>query len=190
MENRLPPIIEKSLFYIEQTQERLGWLVINVYRFPIIEGFSNFLEAMQRCLMRHCLFSWYLWARDNAANQYLFVHLGRGQWMGHFEAECEVIIPRLWRRYSDMPYTVADTIRVTESNKNDMKDWLARFLAAIGAQQTAGPRIPLQWHQKNFGTAQIPQNRQKISPRGEGIGRARLRTRSRIPDKDSRHPRE
>ena len=156
MENRFPPIIEKTLFYIEQTQERLGWLVINVYRFPIVEGFGSFLEAVQRCLSRHCLFSWYLWARDNAANQYLFVHLGRGQWMGHFEAESAVVIPRLWQRYSDMPYMVTDTIRVTESNKNDMKDWLAHFLIATGPQHILGD-----WHQRLYGTAQIPQNSQK-----------------------------
>ena len=165
MKNQYPPIIEKSLFYIEQTQERLGWLVVNVYRFPVIEeGFSNFLEAMQRDLTRHGLFSWYLWARDNAANQYLFIHIGRGHWAGHFETECATIIPRLWARYSCAPYVISDTIRIDESNKNDLEDWLARFLIAIGCQQTAGPRMPMSWHQRSFGSAQIPQKFQKNPP--------------------------
>ena len=153
MKNQYPPFLEKSLFYIEKTQERLGWLVISVYRFPVIAGFGNFLEAVQRALVRHGLFSWYMWARDCTANQYLLVHLGRGQWMGHFEAESAVIIPRLWQRYSDMPYLVSGTIRVTESNKNDMKDWLARFLIPTGSQYISG-----NWHQRSYGTAQIPQS--------------------------------
>ena len=50
MQNQYPPFLEKSLFYIEKTQERLGWLVISVYRFPVITGFGNFLEAVQRAL--------------------------------------------------------------------------------------------------------------------------------------------
>ena len=164
MKNQYPPFLEKSLFYIEKTQERLGWLVISVYRFPVIAGFGNFLEAVQRALVRHGLFSWYMWARDCTANQYLLVHLGRGQWLGHFEAECATIIPRLWQRYSDIPYMAADAITVNQQNKDDLEDWLARFLVAIGAQQTAGPRVDLQWHQKSFGTAQIPWNRQKNPP--------------------------
>ena len=164
MKNQYPPIIEKSLFYIEQTQERLGWLVVNVYRFPVIEeGFSNFLEAMQRDLTRHGLFSWYLWAKNPSAQQYWMVHIGRGHWAGHFEAECTTIIPRLWARYSTMPYMISDTIRIDESNKNNLEDWLARFLIAIGGQQKAGPRIPMSWHQRSYGTAQIP-NRQKNPP--------------------------
>ena len=163
MKNQYPPIIEKSLFYIEKTQERLGWLAVNVYRFPIVEGFGSFLEAVQRCLSRHGLFSWYLWSRDNAANQFLLVHIGRGQWAGHFEAESVTIIPRLWARYSTMPYMISDTIRIDENNKNNFEDWLARYLVAIGARQTAGPRIPMNWHQRSFGSAQIPQHLQKIS---------------------------
>lgn len=164
MKNQYPPIIEKSLFYIEQTQARFGWLVVNVYRFSVIEeGFSNFLEAMQRCLTRHGLFSWYLWAKNTSAQQYWMVHIGRGHWAGHFEAECATIIPRLWARYSCAPYMISDTICIDESNKNDLEDWLARFLIAIGGQQKAGPRIPMSWHQRSYGTAQIP-NRQKNSP--------------------------
>ena len=58
----------------------------------------------------------------------------------------------------------ADAITVNQQNKDDLEDWLARFLVAIGAQQTAGPRVDLQWHQKSFGTAQIPWNRQKNPP--------------------------
>ena len=77
MKNQYPPIIEKSLFYIEQTQARLGWLVVNVYRFPVIDGFSSFLEAMQRCLTRHGLFSWYLWAKNPDVQQIWMVHIGR-----------------------------------------------------------------------------------------------------------------
>ena len=167
MGNQYPPIIEKSLFYIEKIQERFGWLVVNVYRFPIIEGFSSFLEAVQRSLMRHGLFSWYLWAKSPGAQQYWMVHLGRGHWAGHFESECATIIPRLWARYSDMPYTISDTIRIDESNKNNLEDWLARFLVAIGAQQTAGPRIQMSWHQRSFGSAQIPQKFQKNPPTKE-----------------------
>lgn len=156
MKNQYPPFIEKSLFYIKQTQERLGWLVINVYRFPVIEEFGGFLEAVQRCLSRHGFFSWYMWARDCDANQYLLVHLGRGQWAGHFETESKTIISRLWRRYSDIPYMAADTIIVNQQNKNNLEDWLARFLVAIGARQVAGPRIAMNWHQRSFGSAQIP----------------------------------
>ena len=173
MKNQYPPIIEKSLFYIEQTQARLGWLVVNVYRFPVIDGFSSFLEAMQRCLTRHGLFSWYLWAKNPDVQQIWMVHIGRGQWRGHFEAECSVVIPRLWQRYSLAPYVVSDTIRIDEYNKNDLGDWLARFLIAIGAQQTAGPRIPMNWHQRSYGTAQIPPNRQKNPPiKGDRTGAA------------------
>ena len=158
---KYPPIIEKSLFYIEHIQERLGWLVVNVYRFPMIDGFGGFLEAVQRCLMRHGLFSWSMWTRDCNAHQYLLVHIGRGQWTGHFEAECKTIIPRLWQRYSDIPYMAADTIIVNQQNKNNLEDWLARFLVAVGARQIAGPRIPMNWHQRSFGSAQIPQKLQK-----------------------------
>ena len=161
MKKQYPPIVEKSLFYIEQTLQRLGWLSVNVYRFPVVDGFGNFLEAVKKTLERHGLFTWYLWARDNTASQYLLIHLGRGQWTGHFEAECAVIIPRLWRRYSREPYLISDTIRVDENNKNNLEDWLARFLVAIGAQQTAGPRISMSWHQRSFGSAQIPQSHKK-----------------------------
>ena len=161
MKKQFPPIVEKALFYIERTQERFGWLVVNVYRFPIIEDFSGFLEAVQRCLSRHGIFSWYLWTRNNAENQYLLIHLGRGLWAGHFESECAVIIPRLWQRYSCEPYLISDTIRIDESNKNNFEDWLARFWIAIGARQIAGPRVSMNWHQRSFGSAQIPVNCQK-----------------------------
>ena len=154
MKNQYPPIVEKSLFYIEQTQERLGWLVVNVYRFPIVEGFSGFLEAVQKTLERHGLFSWYIWSRDNVANHYLLIHIGRGQWAGHFEEECAVIIPRLWQRYSSEPYMISDAIRIDETNKNNLEDWLARFLIAIGAQQTSGPSIPQKWHQRSYSSSQ------------------------------------
>ncbi len=161
MEKQYPPIVEKSLFYIEQTLARLGWLAVNVYRFPIIEDFGGFLEAVQKTLERHGLFSWYIWSRDNAANHYLLIHIGRGQWTGHFEAECAVIIPRLWARYSTEPYMISDTIRVDETNKRNLEDWLARFLVAVGARQVAGPRIAMNWHQRSFGSAQIPTPHQK-----------------------------
>lgn len=161
MKKQFPPIVEKTLFYIERTQERFGWLVVNVYRFPIINDFSGFLEAVQKTLVRHGLLSWYLWARDNAENQYLLIHLGRGLWTGHFESECAVIIPRLWQRYSREPYLISDTIRIDENNKNNLEDWLARYLVAIGARQVAGPHVPMSWHQRSFGSAQIPQSQQK-----------------------------
>ena len=188
MKKQYPPIIEKSLFYIEQTQERLGWLVINVYRFPVINGFSSFLEAVQKALVRHGLFSWYLWARDSARNQYLLVHIGRGQWTGHFEAECSVIIPRLWQRYSNVPYVVSDPIRVNEENKNNFSDWLTRYLVAIGAQQTAGPTISMNWHQRSCGTAQIPRSLQKNPPETEGLWPVQVKTHTRTPGTDTRHP--
>ena len=158
---KYPPIVEKALFYIERTQERFGWLVVNVYRFPIIEDFSGFLEAVQKTLVRHGLLSWYLWSRNNTENQYLLIHLGRGLWAGHFESECAVIIPRLWQRYSCEPYLISDTIRINENNKNNFEDWLARFWIAIGARQIAGPRVSMSWHQRSFGSAQIPVNCQK-----------------------------
>ena len=116
------------------------------------------------CALRHGLFSWYLWAKNPSVQQYWMVHLGRGYWAGHFEAECAAIIPRLWARYSTMPYMISDTIHIDESNKNDLEDWLARFLIAIGGQQKAGPRIPMSWHQRSFGSAQIPQKFQKNPP--------------------------
>jgi len=171
MKNTYPEIIEKSLFYIEKTRERLGWLVVNVYRFPAVDGFGSFLEAIQKALVRHGLFSWYMWARDCARDQYLLVHIGRGQWAGHFEGECSVIIPRLWQRYSPMPYAISDTIRIDENNKNDLGDWLVRYVTAIGARQTLSPSIPMNWHQRSYGTAQIPQAFQKIPRRG-GSGQA------------------
>ena len=153
MRNPYPPYLEKFLFYIERTRERLGWLVVSVYRFPLIEGFSGFLEAVQRCLTRHGVFSWYLWTKNLVTHQYLLVHVGRGQWAGHFERECSVIIPRLWQRYSAMPYLVSGTIRIDGSNQNDLGDWLARFLSSTGPQHLPG------WHQRSYGTAQIPRSK-------------------------------
>ena len=167
MKNLYPPYLEKFLPYIERTRERLGWLVVNVYRFPMIEGFGGFLEAVQRCLTRHGVFSWYLWTKNLVTHQYLLVHVGRGQWTGHFEAECSVIIPRLWQRYSAMPYLISGTIRIDGGNQNDLGDWLARFLSSTGPQHLPG------WHQRSYGTAQIPWSRQKNPPvRGDWIGAA------------------
>ena len=161
MKKQFPPIVEKTLFYVERTQERVGWLAVNVYRFPVIKDFSGFLEAVQKNLVRHGLFSWYLWSRNNAENQYLLIHLGRGLWAGHFESECAVIIPRLWQRYSCEPYLISDTIRIDENNKNNFEDWLARFWIAIGARQVAGSRISMNWHQRSFGSAQMQLSQQK-----------------------------
>jgi len=133
----------------------------------MIEGFGGFLEAVQRCLTRHGVFSWYLWTKNLATHQYLLVHVGRGQWAGHFERECSVIIPRLWQRYSAMPYLVSGTIRIDGSNQNDLGDWLARFLSSTGPQHLPG------WHQRSYGTAQIPRSRQKNPPvRGDWTGAA------------------
>ena len=157
--------LEKALSYIEQTQEKLGWLVISVYRFPVIEGFGTFLESVQRCLNRHGLFSWYLWSRNNAANQYLLIHLGHGLWAGHFEAECAAIIPRLWRRHSHEPFVIFDTVLFDENNKHNLRDFLEYFLTAIGSVPPADPGIPMNfWHQRSFSTAQIPFLRQKNPP--------------------------
>ena len=153
MKNQYPSFLEKSLVYIERPRERLGWLVVSVYRFPMIEGFGGFLEAVQRCLTRHGVFSWYLWTKNPITRQYLLVHVGRGQWAGHFEAESATIIPRLWQRYSAMPYLVSGTIRIDGGNQNDLGDWLARFLSSTGPQHLPG------WHQRSYGTAQIPRSK-------------------------------
>ena len=153
MKNLYPPYLEKFLPYIERTRERLGWLVVSVYRFPMIEEFGGFLEAVQRCLTRHGVFSWYLWTKNLVTHQYLLVHVDRGQWAGHFEAESAAIIPRLWQRYSAMPYLVSGTIRIDGGNQNDLGDWLARFLSSTGPQHLPG------WHQRSCGTAQIPRSK-------------------------------
>ena len=96
-------------------------------------------------------------AKIRGTNQLLLVYFGRGQWHGHFEQETNEIIPRLWQRQSNQPYIEADTITVNQHNKDDVSNWLVRYLIAIGAQQTDGPRVNVNWHKKTFGTAQITQ---------------------------------
>ena len=103
----------------------------------------------------------------------LLIYFGRGQWVGHFEQETDEIIPRLWQRHSDQPYMVADTIPVNQQNKDDVSDWLARYLISIGAQQTDGPAVNVNWHKKTFGTAQMTQLGIKKHPsvkRGMSLG--------------------
>ncbi len=143
------------------------------YHFPQIDGFGTFLESVQRTLLRHKTIGWYMWARIRGTNQLLLIYFGRGQWHGHFEQETNKIIPRLWQRRSDQPYMVADTITVNQQNKDDVSDWLARYLIAIGAQQTDGPAVNVNWHKKTFGTAQMTQLGIKKHPsvkRGMSLG--------------------
>ena len=95
----------------------------------------------------------------------LLVHFGRGLWAGHFEAESDKTIPRLWQKYYQLSYFMADTITVNQQNKYDLQDWLIRFLLSVGYEQTAGPRVDFQWHEKSFGTSQIKQIERKKSSR-------------------------
>ena len=60
-------------------------------------------------------------------------------------------------RQASAPYMVADTITVNQQNKDNLSDWLVRYLIAIGATQTAGPAVNVNWHKKTFGTAQMTQ---------------------------------
>ena len=157
MQNQYPPIIEKSFEIIKRFEEKFGWFSIRIYQFPQIDGFGTFLESVQRTLLRHRTIGWYMWAKIRGTNQLLLIYFGRGQWHGHFEQETNKIIPRLWQRQASAPYMVADTITVSQHNKDDVSDWLARCLIAIGAQQTDGPAVNVNWHKKTFGTAQMTQ---------------------------------
>ena len=157
MQNCYPPVIEKSFEIIKRFEEKFGWFVIRVYHFPQVDGFGTFLESVQRTLLRHRTIGLYMWAKIRGTNQLLLIYFGRGQWSGHFERETNEIIPRLWQRQSSQPYMVADTITVNQQNKDDVSDWLARYLIAIGAQQTDGPTVNVNWHKKTFGTAQMTQ---------------------------------
>ena len=85
----------------------------------------------------------------------LLVHFGRGLWAGHFEAESDKIIPRLWQKHSQLSYLISDTIKVNQQNKYDLQDWLVPFLLSVGYEQTAGPRVDFKWHEKSFGTSKI-----------------------------------
>ena len=165
MQNQYPPVIAKSLEVIKRFEEKFGWFSIRVYQFPQIDGFSIFLESVQRTLLRHRTIGWYMWARIRGTDKLLLIYFGRGQWEGHFEQETDEIIPRLWQRQSDQPYMVADTIPVNQQNKYDVSDWLARYLIAIGAQQTDGPEVKLQWHEKSCGSSQMKQIERKKSSR-------------------------
>ena len=156
MQNQYSPVIEKSFEIIKRFEEKFGWFSIRVYQFPQIDGFSIFLESVQRTLLRHRTIGWYMWAKIRGTDKLLLIYFGRGQWAEHFEQETDEIIPRLWQLQSDQPYMVADTIPVNQQNKYDVSDWLARYLISIGAQQTDGPAVNVNWHKKSFGTAQMP----------------------------------
>ena len=95
----------------------------------------------------------------------LLVHFGRGFWSGHFESESDKIIPSLWQRQSQLSYFVADTITVDQQSKNNLQDWLVRFLISIGYEQTAGPEVKLRWHEKSCGSSQMKQIERKKSSR-------------------------
>ena len=165
MKNQYPTIVEKSLKLIEYLEEKFGWFVIRVYQFPLIPGFETFLESMQRAHVRHGLLSLYIWAKYTNKDTVLLVHFGRGFYAGHFEAESEKIISRLWQRQTHLSYFIADTITVTQQNKNVHQDWLVRFLLSIGYEQVAGPKVDFQWHEKSYGTSQINRIMQKKSSR-------------------------
>ena len=165
MKNQYPPIVEKSLKLIEYLEEKFGWFVIRVYQFPLIPEFETFLESMQRTLTRHGLLSLYIWAKYTSRDTVLLVQFGRGFYTGHFEAEADKIIPRLWQRQTHLSYRMADTITVNQQNKYDWQDWLARFLLSVGYEQTAGPRVDFRWHEKSYGSSQINRIVQKKSSR-------------------------
>ena len=165
MNNQYPQIVEKSLKVIEYLEEKFGWFTIRVYQFPLIPGFETFLESMQRNLTRHGLFSWYMWAKFKNKDMVFLVHFGRGFWAGHFELESDKIIPSLWLRQSQLSYLMADTITVDQQNKNNLQDWLVRFLISIGYEQTAGPEVKLRWHEKSCGSSQMKQIERKKSSR-------------------------
>ena len=165
MKKQYPPIVEKSLKLIEYLEEKFGWFVIRVYQFPLIPGFETFLESMQRTHVRHGLLSLYIWAKYTSRDTVLLVQFGRGFYAGHFEAESEKIIPRLWQRQTHLSYFIANTITVTQQNKNVHQDWLVRFLLSIGYEQVAGPKVDFQWHEKSYGTSQINRIMQKKSSR-------------------------
>ena len=150
MENHYPPVIEKSIKVIQRFEEKFGWFAIRVYQFPQVEGFGTFLESVQRTLLRHGTAVWYIWAKIRGTDKILLIYFGRVLWAGHFEQETDAIIPRLWQRQASVPYMVADTITVNQQNKNDLSDWLVRYLIATGAPQTANAN----WHKKTFGSAQ------------------------------------
>ena len=163
MNNQYLPIITKSLKVIEHLEEKFGWFTIRVYQFPLISGFETFLDSMQRSFTRHGLFSWYMWAKNK--DMVLFIHFGCGFWAGHFESESDRIIPGLWQRQSQLSYFVADTITVNPQNKDNLQDWLVRYLLSIGCKQTAGPEVKLQWHEKSYGSSQMKQIERKKSSR-------------------------
>ena len=165
MNNQYPQIVEKSLKVIEYLEEKFGWFTIRVYQFPLIPGLETFLESMQRSLTRHGMFSWYMWAKFKNKDMVLLVHFGRGFWAGHFESESDKIIPSLWQRQSQLSYFVADTITVDQQSKNNLQDWLVRFLISIGYEQTAGPEVKLRWHEKSCGSSQMKQIERKKSSR-------------------------
>ena len=58
-----------------------------------------------------------------------------------------------------MPYFVSGTIRIDGDNQNDLGNCLTHFLIAVGPQHISGG-----WHQRSYGTAQIPQKLQKNPP--------------------------
>ena len=163
MNNQYPPIIAKSLKVIEHLEEKFGWCTIRVYQFPLISGIETFLDSMQRSFTRHGLFSWYMWAKNK--DTIFFIHFGRGFWAGHFESESDKIIPSLWQRQSQLSYFMADTITVDQQSKNNLQDWLVRFLISIGYEQTAGPEVKLRWHEKSCGSSQMKQIERKKSSR-------------------------
>lgn len=165
MKNQYPPIVEKSLKLIEYLEEKFGWFVIRVYQFPLIPGFETFLESMQRTHVRHGLLSLYIWAKYTNKDTVLLVHFGRGFYAGHFEAESEKIISRLWQRQTHLSYRMADTITVNQQNKYDWQNWLTRFLLSVGYEQTAGPKVDFRWHEKSYGSSQINRIVQKKSSR-------------------------
>lgn len=165
MKYQYPPIVEKSLKLIEYLEEKFGWFVIRVYQFPLIPEFEIFLESMQRTLTRHGLLSLYIWAKYASKDTVLLVQFGRGFYTGHFEAEADKIIPRLWQRQTHLSYRMADTITVNQQNKYDWQNWLARFLLSVGYEQTEGPRVDFQWHEKSYGSSQINRIVQKKSSR-------------------------
>ena len=183
MENHYPPVIEKSIKVIQRFEEKFGWFVIRVYQLPQVEGFGTFLESVQRTLLRHGTAVWYIWAKIRGTDKILLIYFGRGLWAGHFEQETDAIIPRLWQRQASVPYMVADTITVNQQNKDDLSDWLVRYLIAIGATQTAGPAVNVNWHKKTFGSAQthtlFPHGGMKKHPSGKGGMRTDTKTRIR-----------
>ena len=154
-ENQQSPIVTKAIDITETYMHRYGSCSIHIYRFPLIPDFSGFLDTMRITFLRKGIVSAYLWLNNPGINSFFLVMWERGSFDGQFDLEAKRIISRLWHRHSQQPYYELETIRITAENQWNLKDWLARYLLALGAQQNTGPSIPLKWHQRSYSSSQV-----------------------------------